>query len=132
MGIEFIAQQQVIHRIAPTRPGDIAKVRAGQRRNAALRLHLAETAVIGRDDDVARQRHLDPNREDDALHRRDDGFSAFDLQPERVDIAFGSRDGLRPGTEKFWHVETCGEISAGGTENPHPEVVVPVKQRQGG
>ena len=43
--VEFIAQEQVIHRITPAGAPQEAEMRAAQRRNAALGFHLAGVAV---------------------------------------------------------------------------------------
>ena len=76
-------------------------MRAAERRNAALGLHLAEPAVFGRHDDVARQHHLDADGEDDALHGGDDRLPAAVAQAERVDIAFLTLASRRVGPKNF-------------------------------
>jgi len=57
---EFIDQQKVVHRIAPAHAREEAEIAAGQGCQTALRFHLAEANVLGRDHDVASQHHLDP------------------------------------------------------------------------
>ena len=52
---ELIAQQQMIHRVAPPRARQKAEVRTAQRGDPAFGFHLAEPAVIGRDDPVTTQ-----------------------------------------------------------------------------
>ena len=73
---EFVGPQQVVHRVAPARAFDITHVRAAEDGETALRFHLAEAAIVGGDDDVGGEHHLDADRERDALHRHDDRFAA--------------------------------------------------------
>ena len=71
-GAEFVDEQQVIHRISPAHTGEEAKVADGERRETALRFHLAEARGVRRDHDVGREHHLDADRVGDALDDGDD------------------------------------------------------------
>src|SRR5208283_5336754 len=61
-GAELVAQHQMIHRVAPAGAREKTKMRAAQWRDSAPRLHLAEAGVIGGDDYIAGQHHLNANR----------------------------------------------------------------------
>src|SRR5260370_19026893 len=58
----------MVHGVSPTGPRQEAEVRSPERRNSTLRFHLAKSAVVGGNDDIARQHHLEANRVDDTLH----------------------------------------------------------------
>ena len=105
-------------------------MRAAERGDAALGLHLAEAAVVGGDDDVAGQRHLDPDREDDALHGGDDRLAALRL-PRPNGSTLPSGRGMRLGgrAEELRHVEAGREVVARRAEHADPELVLPVEQR---
>src|SRR4030095_11024173 len=57
--VELVAEEQMVHRVAPARTGQVAEVRTAERRDPALRLELTEPRGVGRDDNVARQHDLD-------------------------------------------------------------------------
>src|ERR1700739_2519250 len=107
----------MVHGIAPAGARRVTEMRAAERGDAALGLHLAEAAIVGRDDDVAGEHQLDADREDDALYGLYDRLSARVGKPKRIDIALGTGCSCRVGAEEFRHVEASREILAGGTEH---------------
>ncbi len=127
---EFVHQQQVVHRIAPAHARQETEVPPGERRKPALRLHLAETGIVRSDDDVAGQHHLDADGVGDALDSRDDGLPAHLRKLEHVHVALGRLGRLRARTEELRHIESRGEVPAFGTEHAHPQVGIPVEQRE--
>ena len=106
-------------------------MRATQRGNAALSLHLAKATIRGGNDDIAGKHHLDADGVDDALYRRDDRLAAPAAERKRVDIARLALGLFRLRTEEFWHIETGSEIAALGAHHADPVVVCPVQQRNG-
>src|SRR5262249_51251161 len=90
-GRELVAEQQVIHGIPPARPCDVPEMPSAKRSDAALRFHLAEAAIVGRDDDVTCQHYLDADRVDDALDGGDDWLAALLRQAAWVDVALRKR-----------------------------------------
>src|SRR5438034_5697259 len=127
--IELVAQEQMIHRISPAGPGQIAKVGASKRRDSALRLHLAEPGVIGRNDDIASQHHFDADRETDALHCRHNRLAATAFQRERIDVSGLDLGILGLWSKEFRHIEPGREIRAFGAEYPDPVIVRLVEKR---
>src|SRR5258708_14771981 len=75
----------MIHGVTPAGPCQEAKVRTPERRNAALGFHLAKSAVIGGNDNIARKHHLDANRVDDTLHGGNDRLATPVGDVEDVD-----------------------------------------------
>ncbi len=55
--------------------------------NPAPRLHLAKTAIGGRDHNITGEHHLYANRKDDALHGGDDRLAAAPLERELIKSA---------------------------------------------
>src|SRR5829696_3333005 len=106
-------------------------MRTAEWRDAAPGFHLAEPAVIGGDNDVARQHQFDADSENDALHGGDDRLLAALLQTECVDIALLEVSLLGGGAEEFRHVEAGGEILAFGADHADPTAVVVVEFGQG-
>ena len=100
--VELIAKEQVVHRVAPARTAEVAKVRTAKRRDPALRLELTEPCGVRRDDDVARQHHLDADGVGDAVHDGDHRLGGAPVEGERVDLIL--RDRLRRGgwDRKTW------------------------------
>src|SRR5246127_3390920 len=115
----------MVHGIAPAGARRVTEMRAAERGDAALGLHLAEAAIVGR------EHQLDADREDDALYGRYDRLSALVGKTKRIDIALGTGCSCRVGAEEFRHVEASREILAGGTEHADPEPLLLVEPGQG-
>ena len=84
-GAELVGAQQVVHGVAPTGALHVADRRPAERREAALRLELAEAGVGRGDDDVAGEGDLDADRERDPLHGGDERLAQPPAEAERVD-----------------------------------------------
>ncbi len=81
-------------------------MRAAERGDAALGLHLAEAAVVGGDDDIAGQHQLDADGEDDTLHRASRSACGTDWPIRRDRRCLLGRGFARGrGAEEFRHVE---------------------------
>ena len=59
---------------------------APDRCNPASGLHLAEPAIVGRNDDVSRKHHFDADRKDNPRNRGDNGLPTLVRQAECIDI----------------------------------------------
>src|SRR3954464_8668910 len=101
----------MIHRVPPGYARQKAEMRAPERRNAALGLHLAEARILGGDHDVAGEHQLDADREHDALQSRDNRLAAALGKAELTDFAFPDIALLRSRSEEFRHVQTGGDNS---------------------
>ena len=76
----------MVHRIAPARTGQVAEVCTTERRDAAFRLELTKPCGVSRDDDVARQHHLDADCVGDTVHDGDHRLGGASVESERVDL----------------------------------------------
>src|SRR4029077_1737191 len=121
----------MVHGVAPPRPCQETKVRSPERRDAALGFHLAKPAVIGGDNDIARQHHLDADRIDDALYGGDNRLSTSICESEDVDRSVSSFPILGFGTEKLRHVQPSREVAAVGANDTNPIFVGLVQKREG-
>ena len=88
IGIEFVAGEQIVHRIAPAGAlGHANRCTAGGH-DAAFDFELRKPAVVRGYHDVGRQHQLDADGVGDALHCRHHRLAAFRVaQAERVDRA---------------------------------------------
>jgi len=77
----------MIHCVTPTGSGDKAEVSAPKRCNPAPGLHLAEPAIVGRNDDVSRKHHFDADRKDNPRNRGDSGLPTLVRQAEWIEIS---------------------------------------------
>src|SRR5260370_41722632 len=102
----------MVHGVTPAGPRQEAKVRSPERRNAALGFHLAESAVVGGNDDIACKHHLDANREDDTLYGGDDRLATPIGEFEDVDSPLPQVPVLGLSAEKRRHTQTRREIRA--------------------
>src|SRR5690606_35544781 len=103
LSAEFVAQQEVVHRIAPAGAGEVTIVRAAQRGDTALRFELREAGRVSGDDDVAREHHLDADRVGDSVHDRNQRLAAALLHAEGIERALeegASAAGLASDTTK--------------------------------
>jgi hypothetical protein len=103
--VEFIAQEEMIHHVAPARTGKVPEVSAAQRGDATLRFHLAEPAVVGGNHDIARQHQLDTHRVNNPLSGCYYRLPAALAEAENVDIAFLDVPFFRVWSEELRHVE---------------------------
>ena len=101
---------------------------AAEDRESALGLKLSEAAVLGGDDDVCGEHHLDTDGESDALNRHHDWLGATPAEPERIDSVVSRRArsglaGLHRGS-KARQIEPCCRVGTGEAEDPDPKVRV--------
>ena len=64
---------------------------AGRRHQPDARLGQAERGVLGGDDDVARERDLEPAAEREAVHRGDDRLPEIEARREAAEASLGTR-----------------------------------------
>ena len=126
LGTELVAQEQMVHRVAPTSPAKKPEMRSAQWSNPALGFHLAEPTVLRSNDDVARQHHFDSDRKHDALHSSHDRLAAPISEPEDIDITFLQIPFFRLGTEELRHIQSGGKVASLCADYPDPEGVVVV------
>src|SRR5260370_41781731 len=109
----------MVHGVTPASPRQEAKVRSPERRNAALGFHLAESAVVGGNDDIACKHHLDANREDDTLYGGDDRLATPIGESESLDSPRPQVPLLRPWAEKPRHIQTRREVAGSRPNHTH-------------
>ena len=132
---ELVAGEQVVHRVAPPAALDEADRGAARGVDAALRLELREAAVVGGDDDVAGQHHLDARGVGDPVHRGDDRLAARARERHRVDavaaLAFAPPAAVLHPLGPLREVEPRGEMLAVAEQHAHPELGILVEARVG-
>jgi hypothetical protein len=121
----------MIHCVTPTGSGDKAEVSAPKRCNPAPGLHLAEPAIVGRNDDVSREHHFDADRKYNSCNGGDDWLPTLVCQAEGIDIPFRSWLACCGRPKKLRHVQARSEVVAVGTEDANPKVFFFIQQSEG-
>ena len=111
-GVELVGGQQVVHGVAPAAPIHEPHGGATCRVDAAHRLELGETAVVGGHHDVTGQHQLDPESECHALHGGHDRFAAPTAQRHRIDPTTGGAATLLHSGVELWQVQAGGEVGS--------------------
>jgi hypothetical protein len=131
-GVELVGCQQVVHGVAPPAPLHEADRGAAGGVDAPQRFVLSESGVLGGDDDVAGQHHLDAQRVGVALHGGDDRLGASAAESGRVDPVGGAAPFTRAhAVVPLGQVEAGGEVGTVGEEHAAPQVVVLVEAGEG-
>src|ERR1700738_964841 len=121
----------MVHGVTPAGPCQEAKVRSPERRNAALGFHLAESAVVGGNDDIARKHHLDADREDDTLYGGDDRLSTPVGEGEDADSPLPQVPLLALGAKKLRHIKARREVATFRANDTNPIFIFLIQKREG-
>src|SRR5882762_11687440 len=121
----------MVHCVTPAGPCQEAKVRTPERRNAALGFHLAKSAVIGGDDNIARKHHLDANRVDDTLYGGNDRLATPVGEREDVYISLLQVPVLGFWTEKLRHIQACREVATFRANDTNPIFIGLIQKSEG-
>ncbi len=107
------------------------KVRTPERRNAPLGFHLAKSAVIGGNDNIAREHHFDANRVDDTLHGGNDRLATPVGEREDVDSSVPQVPVLGFWTEKLRHIQACREVATFRANDTNPIFIGIIQKSEG-